>query len=322
MYRIDNATAAASLAAATADGVNPGGFWTNGDPGSGTPATTVDAEFMNMIQEEIANVIEDADAGNTALSKASRTQLKNAILAMIAASGASLPAGSRGGGLITYTSATTVTIPSGYFAVSDSGNHLIEFASSQAVAITTSGANGLQTTSSEANNTSYFLYAIDDTTGVNTPKGLLVPSGAAITLPSGYDVKAKTGIVVRNNASSNFIPFFSDGVYEYYETSLTSDTSDDTNIIYGGSAASFTDLDLSAYVPLGSTVAIVVAEHNISNTESYIRRNGESHNGIQLSENDDHAFPHVVVQVDSSRVIEYKTTGNLDLSVKGFLMPY
>lgn len=84
MYRIDNATVDATLDAATADGPNPGGFFTDGNPGLAVPATIVDAEWLNMIQEELANVIEDSDAGNTALSKASRTQLKSAIMAMIA----------------------------------------------------------------------------------------------------------------------------------------------------------------------------------------------------------------------------------------------
>jgi hypothetical protein len=85
MYRIDNATVDASLDAPTADGPNPGGFFTDGNPGGGVAATIVDAEWLNAIQEEIANVIEDADAGNTPLSKASRVQLKTAIAAMIAA---------------------------------------------------------------------------------------------------------------------------------------------------------------------------------------------------------------------------------------------
>lgn len=85
MYRIDNATSTDTLPAPSAAGPNPDGYFTGGNPGGGVPATIVDDEWLNAVQEEIANVIEDADGGDTALSKASRTQLKEAIAAMIVA---------------------------------------------------------------------------------------------------------------------------------------------------------------------------------------------------------------------------------------------
>lgn len=93
MYRVDNASNAGSLPAPSADGPNPGGYFEDKDPANGVEGTIVPAEWLNMVQEEIANVIEDADAGNTALDKSERTQLKNAILAMISAQGAGVPTG-------------------------------------------------------------------------------------------------------------------------------------------------------------------------------------------------------------------------------------
>jgi hypothetical protein len=83
MHRIDNASASNTLPAPSPAGTP--GYFTDGNPGGGVPATVLPAEWLNMVQEEISNVIEDSDAGNTALSKASRTQLKESILAMIAA---------------------------------------------------------------------------------------------------------------------------------------------------------------------------------------------------------------------------------------------
>ena len=82
MYRIDNETAAAALPAPSADGPNPGGYFTDGDPNVPTPATVVDAEFLNMIQEEMATAIEDA---GLTLDKSNRGQLSAAISALAAA---------------------------------------------------------------------------------------------------------------------------------------------------------------------------------------------------------------------------------------------
>lgn len=77
MYRIDNATAAAALPAATAPGPNPDGFFTGGDPQVSIPATIVDAEWANTVQEELAGAIAARSAG---LDKADRSQLGRIIL--------------------------------------------------------------------------------------------------------------------------------------------------------------------------------------------------------------------------------------------------
>lgn len=76
MYRIDNSSAATTLPAPSAPGPNPVGYFTGGVPGSGVLATRVDAEWLNMTQEEIANVIL---AAGIILNKGDRTQLLQAI---------------------------------------------------------------------------------------------------------------------------------------------------------------------------------------------------------------------------------------------------
>lgn len=88
MYRIDNATAADALPAPTAPGPNPDGYFTEGNPATGLPATVVDAEWANMLQEEVANVVL---AAGGALDKADRTQLAAAIADLIAAAVPSYP---------------------------------------------------------------------------------------------------------------------------------------------------------------------------------------------------------------------------------------
>lgn len=80
MFRIDNSTATATLAAATGAGPNPDSYFTDGDPATSVPATVVTAEWLNMMQEEVVNVI--TGAGLT-LDKADRTQLRAALSAMM-----------------------------------------------------------------------------------------------------------------------------------------------------------------------------------------------------------------------------------------------
>lgn len=58
MFRIDTDTAAGALPAPAAAGTP--GYFTNGDPLTGTPATTVSADFLNMIQEELMSILASA----------------------------------------------------------------------------------------------------------------------------------------------------------------------------------------------------------------------------------------------------------------------
>lgn len=74
MYRIDNSTAATAIPAPASPG-SPG-FFTNGNPLTGQPATIVEADWMNSVQEEIAHVIETS---GLILNKLDRTQLYQAI---------------------------------------------------------------------------------------------------------------------------------------------------------------------------------------------------------------------------------------------------
>lgn len=84
MYRTDNATSVASRPTPGAAGPNPGSFFTAGVPGS-VPATIVDADLMNAVQEEIAETIEGA---GITLDKTKVNQLLLAVQALAGAAGA------------------------------------------------------------------------------------------------------------------------------------------------------------------------------------------------------------------------------------------
>jgi hypothetical protein len=88
MYRIDNSSAATALAAPTPPGLLPNSYFSGGNPAAGIDATIVEAEWLNMVQEEISNVVTGNGAGSAGgaadLDKSNRTQLIVAIRREIA----------------------------------------------------------------------------------------------------------------------------------------------------------------------------------------------------------------------------------------------
>ncbi|TCS62597.1 gp53-like domain-containing protein [Varunaivibrio sulfuroxidans] len=79
MFKIDNTTAAAAAPAVPAAGVE--GYFTGGDPATGTPATIVEAWFLNMIQAEGDNLVTGA---GLARDKANNGQVYQAVKALVA----------------------------------------------------------------------------------------------------------------------------------------------------------------------------------------------------------------------------------------------
>lgn len=77
MYQIDNSTAAQAIPASTSAGSK--GYFTDGNPATGTPATILPAEFMNMLMMENLNVLA---AAGIAPDKSKFNQLALAISAI------------------------------------------------------------------------------------------------------------------------------------------------------------------------------------------------------------------------------------------------
>lgn len=110
MYRIDNDTAISTLPTPEAEGVNPDYYFTKGNPSLGVPATVVDADWANAVQEEICGVIEGA---GLTLDKTSQSQLLAAIKLIISGGGGDYVASTSSAN--TYT-ATLTPAPSAYAA--------------------------------------------------------------------------------------------------------------------------------------------------------------------------------------------------------------
>lgn len=77
MYQIDNSTAATTIPVSTSAGTP--GFFTDGNPATGVPATIMPAEYQNMLMMEIINVL---TAAGVTPSKSNFTQLLTAIKAV------------------------------------------------------------------------------------------------------------------------------------------------------------------------------------------------------------------------------------------------
>jgi hypothetical protein len=77
MFRIDNATAISPIPAVAAVGPNPNSYFYKGNPGTGTPATIVDDDWCNAVQEELCNAI---TGFGVTLDKTKRDQLSTILL--------------------------------------------------------------------------------------------------------------------------------------------------------------------------------------------------------------------------------------------------
>jgi len=226
-------------------------------------------------------------------------------------------------GGLSYISSTTVQVSSGSWRDSANSFDLV-LGSNTNVVITTTGAGGLQTGSSESSNTWYGVYAIGDTSGSNATTTLLIPEGVAFS-ESGYDVIRTVGWV-KNNAGADFFRFNAEGkgssqIYLF-------DIDAQSELLTAGSATSFTDIDCSAFIPPTSIFGFF--QLGIVSSAAFagmsIRPNGAGGTyvafvirpGISTTISN-RAFETMIT--DEDRIIEYEVINAGDdayLSVQGF----
>ncbi len=80
MFAIDNSTSSSTLPTPATAGTPA--YFTDGNPGTGSPATVVEADWLNMIQQELLNVLA---AASVAPSKTTYNQVITSINDLIAA---------------------------------------------------------------------------------------------------------------------------------------------------------------------------------------------------------------------------------------------
>lgn len=108
MYRIDDPSASTTLPvpeAALAEG-----FWTEGSPGTGTPATLERASWFNMVQEELRSIVV---AGGLTPSKTTYNQVLKAIQALMQGSSTQVgvDTGAANAYVVAFTPALTAPVP-------------------------------------------------------------------------------------------------------------------------------------------------------------------------------------------------------------------
>lgn len=324
MFKIDHSTAASTEP--TRSSLGTVGFFTDGNPATGTAATTVTAEFLNAVMKEISYAV--TSAGLT-LSKADDTQLWQAIQAAVA-SGQGLPAKFIQGCETVYASASSIQIRPG-LAISSDGTASLTVSSAITVDFANAnGANGLDT-GSEASSTWYYVWLIKNPT-TGTVAGLLSASRTSPTLPSGYTKKVMLPIAWRNDSSSNLVPIeIASGwpqapvvYYSNYET-----FNSNYRLVINGTATTFTAISSTtcqALLPPIARGALLYSGQGNSNAadgRTYIRPGGSSlSTGMLVGESDGASALYWMVPyapVSSTQGMEYRVVdGSSYIDVMGF----
>lgn len=165
--------------------------------------------------------------------------------------------GAIGGPPPVYKDSNTITLKAGLRAQDSASFNGIEVTADLDVSLGITGAGGLDT-GTEATNTWYYLYLIRKSTSfqVSAVFSLVNESvTGSITTPSGYDQKRQLPFAVRNDGSSNIIPFFVGHGWPYrpkiyYRTAFASaSNANPTNILYNGTATSFTTISAALFIP-------------------------------------------------------------------------
>lgn len=168
---------------------------------------------------------------------------------------------------VTVSSATQAVITANSVILRNSSGHSFSANSvNVTAAITSSGANGLDT-GAEASNTWYYTYVIYNPT-TTTVASLISASSTSPTLPSGYTYFARVG-AIRNDASSNLYRTLQAGNRVQYVVG----TNPTANLaIANGSAGTFSEttptyasVSISNFVPPTASVIAVLANNRYGN---------------------------------------------------------
>ncbi|PRH31187.1 hypothetical protein [Burkholderia multivorans] len=214
MYRIDDATAATSLPVPESAGTE--GFFTEGNPATGTPATKVRGSWLNMIQEELCAVLA---AAGIARSKTTYNQVNSALQKMYSP----IVGSARNLAMNVPAASATATLTADQIVVASAlnGQTFIIPSFNKTINLATTGAGGMDVGSAPASGF-VALYAIyNPTTGASALLATNATSAIAPTvygganMPVGYTASALAA-VVPTNGSGQFAVFTARGRKVYF----------------------------------------------------------------------------------------------------------
>jgi primosomal replication protein N len=154
-------------------------------------------------------------------------------------------------------------------------------------------------------------------TGVTA--GLFSASSSNPTMPSGYTKKRLIGVV--RYTPSGIAQFVCIGQGRTRQIEWMGDISN-LQALSGGAATSWTDVNLSSYVPPVSTLASLMIINTVIGVQLQVRPNGTSNNAVRQTTVGLNHGASVWLQTDGSQVIEYQnstTGGSSQIYVLGFL---
>lgn len=153
---------------------------------------------------------------------------------------------------LTRTGNKTITMASGAARNSTNVNDIV-LSSTVTIDGSTVGANGVDVAVIVLSSF-YAVYVIADSTEYNDTAGLLSLSSTAPSLPAGYDMFRRVGYIL-TDGSANILQFWQYGIDEtrwmYYDVGISE--------LSGGSATTFTAVDLATSVPPLATQVILDA---------------------------------------------------------------
>lgn len=190
----------------------------------------------------------------------------------------------------------------------------ISFSGQLVADLSLSGAGGLDT-GSEAASTPYALFVIADTDTENTPKAMFSLSGAAPTMPSGYDIFRLVDWV-SNDGSSNILGFKMSGNGTTKELFYLADGAD-LIVLNGGTfePPGYVDVDLSSLVPEGVTKILIAGQFQSTAAGDFCRVKDKDSPSTTLNLyrvgiiTTNNASFHLPMTCDSARKIQYNVDG-------------
>jgi hypothetical protein len=216
MFQVDQPTAVTSLPTPAAAGTP--GYFTNGNPASGIPATVLEADFTNMVMMELLNVV---TASGLTPSKTTYTQVRDSIKSLIlGGAGVSPVVGSvRSLSMNVATASATATLTADQIVVASAlnGSTYILPSFSKTINLATVGVNsgvgGMDTGTAPVSGF-VALYAIYNPTtqasallAANATSAIAPNVYGGANMPSGYTASALV-TVVPTNSSSQFVATF------------------------------------------------------------------------------------------------------------------
>lgn len=183
--------------------------------------------------------------------------------------------------LYEYKLATTVTVKAGGSCKSDDGTKNYYIASNEDISFISNLAYG----ESEAASTLYYLWigtnAAEEDEIVISENDTTPPneSGESTTLTKSHRLRG----CIYNNDISNILPFLMTQEFYYYNISMDLAGSDPTEVLdVTLTAATWTDVDCSSFVPKGTVFAILSAYLTLTANDLELlgRQDGTSHNGF------------------------------------------